>query len=561
MAEKSTYAVAPPKWPLWWLLLSLIVLLAGGLRFWGLAEQEIWIDESCTSFVVGHWSDWPSDGPDPRTSIAHKPYFWALSLWTRAVGDDVWGLRSFSVLGGCLAVMGIGLLGGLISGPRVALLSLTLAAVNPLLIYYSQQARVYAWWIFFSAVWLICLQQAARSLRWRWWGASVLAAGACVFVHYHTLFFLPASAICVFISRRRAKAVTQWFFSYAALAVAMIPLVFNYVIPLRHQGPRQWLEQTWQASPPSLAIVKSLGVMLPSADYPNYLGSLGAVFRIAKQRWGEAGVYSMLLLPVVVMLAGLVCMVLIKPAKKENRVDDAFVAHSANQVAWLGGFAMVGLVSMAGYSALVFPAYIVGRYDLIVLPAMIVLCAIGLNALAVRCTRSIKTSACLAAIFLVIMMACSASVLAAQRMVQPGSDTHNRALRIANVVGENDMIVSLSMYRWFMDYEWRQIGFTPEIVSFPGCHDRQLCWDDAQAELAAPTILSNEVAKMTARIEQAISQGRRVWLLAQGAPEGPRWEVNRRLFSALREGHIDVELRDAWLGLAALKKTPGYSGF
>ncbi len=555
MAEMTENAVSSPKWHLWWLSLALIVLLAGVLRFSGLAEQEIWIDESCTSYVAGHWGDWPDDGPDRETSVAHKPYFWALSIWTQMVGQDAWGLRSFSAIGGCFAVIGIGLLGGSLAGRRVAMLSMTLAAVNPMLIHYSQQARVYAWWIFLSTVWLWCLQRAARSLHWRWWIASVLSAGACVSLHYHTLFFLPASACCVLIAGQRGKALRQWLMSYAILAVGMIPVVIYYVIPLGHQGPRQWLEQTWLETPPSLAILKSFEVMLPTADYPNYLGTLGAAMGVAKEQWGGACAYSVFLLPVVFMIAGLVCVVFMKPAKREGAVDDSVGNLSPILVtAWLGGFAAAGLVSMAGYAAMVTPAYIVGRYDLITLPAIIVLFAIGVNALAVRCTRSNKAASWVAGIFLIIMTACSASVLANQQHVKPSSDTHDRAERIASVVGENDLVVSLSMYKWFMDYEWRLMGFAAEVVSFPSSHDRQLCWDDAEEELADAKKLSDDVAKMMARIDEAISQGRRVWLLAQGAPEGLRWEVNLRLFAAMREKKIDVELRDEWVGLAELKK-------
>ncbi len=555
MAEMSENAVSSSRWPLHWLWFVIIVLLAGMLRFWGLSEREIWIDESCTSYVVGHWADWPGDGPDQQTSVAHKPYFWALSHWTQLLGDHAWGLRSFSVIGGCFAVIAIGLLGGSLAGPRVAFMAMMLAAVNPLLIHYSQQARVYAWWIFFSTVWLFCLQRAARSLRWRWWLASVIAAAACFFVHYHTLFFLPASVCCVSMSGQRGKALRQWLISYAVLAVVMIPIVINYVIPLGHQGPRQWLAQTWLHTPPSLAILKSLGAMLPTADYPNYLGALGAAIGQMKLQWGAVWAYSILLLPAVFMLAGLVCIVFCKQPEKISAVGGAKASHlSIHAAAWLGGFMVFGLVIMAGYSALVSPAYIVGRYDLMALPAIIVLFALGMDALARCCTASVKASSWVSAMLLVVLTACSASVLAAQQQVKPSSDTHDRAKRIASAVDDNDLIVSMSMYKWFMDYEWRQMGFGAEVVSYPSNHDRQLCWDDAEVELAAPEKLSEDVAKTMVRIDEAISQGRRVWLLAQGAPEGPRWEVNLRLFMAMREKHIDVELRDEWVGLAELKK-------
>ncbi len=555
MAEKSEHAVSWPRWPIGWLFLAFVLILAGVLRFTGLTEREIWIDESCTSYVVDHWADWPDDGPDQETDVAHRPYYWALSLWTRIVGDDAYGLRSFSALGGCFVVLGIGLLGGSLAGTRIALLSMTLAATNPLLIHYSQQARVYVWWILLSTLWLMCLQRAARSLQWRWWLASVAAAGACVFVHYHTLFFLPAGIWCVFISRHRIRALRQWFISYVLLALAMIPVVIHYVLPLRHQGPQQWLEQTWLASPPSLAMLKSLGVMLPTANYPDYLGTLGAAIDMVQQEWGAIFTYSILLLPVVFLLAGLVCIVFIQRPEKQRTAGEAGENRvTIHTVAWLGGFVMTGLAIMAGYAAIVSPAYIVGRYDVIAIPAVIVLSALCINSLAMRYATTVQASRWLVTIFMVLIVACSSSMVAAQRMIKHGDSTHRRAQMIAATVGDEDLIVSLSMYKWFMDYEWRQMDFVPNIISFPTVHDRQLCWDDADTELADPISLREDVAIVMARIDRTISQGRRVWLLAQGEPTGLRWDVNRQLIEALHQSRINIVLQDEWVGIAELRK-------
>ena len=83
--------------------------------------------------------------------------------------------------------------------------------------------------------------------------------------------------------------------------------------------------------------------------------------------------------------------------------------------------------------------------------------------------------------------------------------------------------------------------------------------DRLSRNLAKQLIIEQELARagvtveyVIGEIERALSDGTRVWLLAQGKPEGPRWEVDKHFFAALREHGVDVQLQDSWLGLALL---------
>ena len=86
------------------LLLLGMSVLAATVRLWGIADRELWFDENCTFYIVHHLFDWPADGPDPLSEVAHLPYFFLLNLWTGIVGETIWGMRSFSALIGALTV-------------------------------------------------------------------------------------------------------------------------------------------------------------------------------------------------------------------------------------------------------------------------------------------------------------------------------------------------------------------------------------------------------------------------------------------------------------------------
>jgi hypothetical protein len=112
------------------------------------------------------------------------------------------------------------------------------------------------------------------------------------------------------------------------------------------------------------------------------------------------------------------------------------------------------------------------------------------------------------------------------------------------------------MYRWFMIHEWNRLGFEAEVISFPPRHDRQLCWDDPEAELADGESLKADTSVVIARITRAQEAGKRVWLIAHGEPAGSRWEVDKHFFSALHAAGIGIHPQDEWAGLAELAASP-----
>ncbi len=172
------------------LTLIFILLLAAGLRFHYLETQSFWNDEGNSARL--------SERPLPAiiegtASDVHPPlYYLALRGWRELVGETEFGLRSFSTFAGILTVAAVVALGRWLAGWGVGLVAGFLVAVNPALVYYSQEARMYALLALLAVLITLALLRWFGRYPLRGWGkwavAYILVAAAGLYTHY----FFPA---------------------------------------------------------------------------------------------------------------------------------------------------------------------------------------------------------------------------------------------------------------------------------------------------------------------------------------------------------------------------------
>ena len=131
---------------LYWLALLAILLAAAFLRFYRLDASSLWSDEGNTWAMLGRTY---SEIAHAAAADIHPPgYYWLLKLWSGIFGASAWAMRSFSAAAGVLLVLVVERIGRLLAAERaikrwLPLLAAFIAAVNPLLVYYSQEARMY----------------------------------------------------------------------------------------------------------------------------------------------------------------------------------------------------------------------------------------------------------------------------------------------------------------------------------------------------------------------------------------------------------------------------------
>ena len=208
-----------------WLALGAIVVLAALLRFATLRTQSIWFDEAATWDLVRRpFGEMLGQIPDGESN---PPLFYVLEWgWTRVFGDGEAGLRSLSALAGLLTVPVAYAIGRRAGGvARAGLAAAALVAVNPLLVWFSQEARSYALATLLSAVALLLFLRAQDDRRGRVLAGWALAAGCALATHYFAAFVLAPQAAWLLWRHPRRRDAAAAVGALAAAGLALLPLL------------------------------------------------------------------------------------------------------------------------------------------------------------------------------------------------------------------------------------------------------------------------------------------------------------------------------------------------
>ncbi len=215
--------------PLGWIL-----LLALGVRFFGLTYHSLWFDEAVSTF----WAAQPAD-EIWRVGMAlvqdkHPPlYYLLLHGWTRLLGGDDWSVRSLGVLIGALAVLPTYTIGRRLGGRRAGAFAALLLAVNPFLVWYSQEARMFMPATTFTLIGLDALGRLAHgehgTRRRAGLGPLLQLSGgftAALYSYLYSAFLMPAAALwllsAVWPRRRQPTARRDLALGLLGLAIAAV---------------------------------------------------------------------------------------------------------------------------------------------------------------------------------------------------------------------------------------------------------------------------------------------------------------------------------------------------
>ncbi len=178
------------------ILFFLTLLLAAGLRFYRLDAQSFWSDEG--NAIRAAQRTIPLVIAAARGDIHPPGYYLLLHFWRIPTGDSEFAVRALSVYIGLLTVALTGRLGRRMLGAGVGAGAAFLAAVSPLAVYYSQEARMYAL-LGLTAI-------ASTDLLWDFLHRPrpltgllyALVAAAGLYTHYSFPFILVAHNLLVF---------------------------------------------------------------------------------------------------------------------------------------------------------------------------------------------------------------------------------------------------------------------------------------------------------------------------------------------------------------------------
>jgi uncharacterized membrane protein len=199
-----------------------IVAVAAVLRFVAIGHQGFWYDEAHTGWML-RLPFGEMLGGVPKSESTPPLYYVIAWLWARVFGDGEAGLRSLSAVAGVATVPCAFAAARLLAGRRAALLCAGLLTVNPLLVWYSQEARAYSLLVLTSTVAFWLFARAHRQTSGGRLAAWAAAAIVAMWTHYFAAFLvMPEAAILLLRPgvRWRARALTS-----ACLVAAVVPLV------------------------------------------------------------------------------------------------------------------------------------------------------------------------------------------------------------------------------------------------------------------------------------------------------------------------------------------------
>ena len=210
------------------LLLLLILLLAFGLRFYGLDAQSLWNDEG-TSIALAQ-RDLATIARDAAHDIHPPLYYWLLSGWLRLAGTSEAAARSFSALLGVGLVLLTYALGRKLMTRWAGLAAAFLAAISPFQVYYSQEARMYILLAVLAAAAVLALAWLVERESLAAYLALVLLEAAGLYTHYSFAFVLLALNLAyglwLVMSRRSSPVwprVGRWVLAQGGVALLYLP--------------------------------------------------------------------------------------------------------------------------------------------------------------------------------------------------------------------------------------------------------------------------------------------------------------------------------------------------
>jgi mannosyltransferase len=206
--------------------LAALIALAAGLRLWGVAHQGFWFDEANTALLV-HLSPGKMLGLIPQSESTPPLYYCVAWVWARLFGYTEGPLRALSALAGVATVPIVYLAGAKLLSRRAGLVAAALAACNPLLVWYSQEARSYALLVMLTSLSLLGFAYARAEPTAGRVAGWVIAAALALATHYYALLAVVPEALWLLAAYGRRPAIRVGVGLVALCGLALVPLALS----------------------------------------------------------------------------------------------------------------------------------------------------------------------------------------------------------------------------------------------------------------------------------------------------------------------------------------------
>lgn len=308
-------------------LLTVIMVLALGLRLYHLDSLGFWYDEGATlAITLGGLQEWQKD--------VHPPlYYFLLSHWIEISRSEFW-VRLFSVGFGTATIPLVYLIGRKMFGWQSGLVAAGFLAILPFHIRYSQEARMYALMTFLFALALWGLLTAIKENRRLGWLAYVVGMTLLAYSQGIGIVYIVVLGVVFLLLSNKLLSPRTWI--PFILASGLVLLGFLPWVGFFAQTTKSIVQDYWITAPtlfnlldvfrvftigemisPAILIQSRLGVFIPEwlgwlLLLIPFLAAIGISLRLADpdQRRSAWIALSIVIIPTIILF---VVSILIKP--------------------------------------------------------------------------------------------------------------------------------------------------------------------------------------------------------------------------------------------------------
>lgn len=209
-------------------MLFLVIIVGFLIRLVNL-NQSFWLDEAISAVTIQRLSFDQIITVFSKTDFHPPLYYLFLKLWATIFGVSEISLRFPSIIFGCGTIIFGYLIGKHLLSKKAGLVAALLTSLNPLLVYYSQEARMYslATFLVSGAVWFTLKKKP-------FWFVFFLSAS--LYTDYLPWLMLPV----YFLVAENKRAILKWTGIAIISIIPWLPFLFGQMSNSLSAGNGSW---------------------------------------------------------------------------------------------------------------------------------------------------------------------------------------------------------------------------------------------------------------------------------------------------------------------------------
>jgi 4-amino-4-deoxy-L-arabinose transferase-like glycosyltransferase len=331
-------------------LLLLLIFIGAIFRFYKIDFQSVWLDEIHTinesnpniSISELHSSLLASDPHPPL-------YFILVQLFFKIFGYSTFVLKTFSALMGIGGLLAIYFLGKEIMNKKVGLIAVMLLSVNYFHIYYSQEARMYSMLFFTTTLSFYFLVRFLKNPSIKTVILHAVFAALMIYTHFFALFALFAEYVILLLFIIKPHEIDR-------KKMLLFSILSGFITLILYTPSFKTFVETAKRT--------SIWIPMPSID---------VYTQIFKEFFGQSEIVIFFILTLLIFF-------FIKLYNRENKEELSINPNEEKQIfsfillfCWIIITLLIPLIS--SYVKL---PMLISRYFINILPAIILLIAIGI---------------------------------------------------------------------------------------------------------------------------------------------------------------------------------------